>query len=155
MYLLKIDLLLYALINPNPNASWTFEITPNLGSSGLYDPEQLEDMTRTFLFPSEQQAITASIPDSIISGTVSSQGTPYYNFLSEDYITTKVKTAWEKATGYFQIFGLWAATWIGVISIFKMIIFALDSSVNMYSLYKIFLVAGFLTHLTHFIQGYG
>lgn len=126
------------LVDPNPNARWQYEYLPNLGKAGIYSNEQLEAYTRKFLFPTEREAISNVLVNTLNDVSVGKQGLQFSNLFDAETIQRTAQSYFEKVWGTFSAIGQ-VITTLMVIGLFVKLCFSIiETLINMTSLYAIY-----------------
>lgn len=73
-------------LQPLHTGQWTYENPGKLGSGVIYTDDQLSDLRKQIMFPSERQAINNLMAKTIMGDNIDRQGFKLSNLIDDDYI---------------------------------------------------------------------
>ena len=123
-------------------SDWTYTDI-NIGTSGIYSPQDVNRQRMAVLFPLEMRAITRSIA-STVGGYQSSPGSNFQfsNLVDQNYLQDAIRSYWDKLHSGLQSFGIYSGMLVGIIMIFRLASTLLKGGLNFYILTNMFTKCG-------------
>lgn len=144
------------ILSPQQNHGWNFEFAINIGSSGIYSKEQLEEFSNKIILTAERDAIENTMVNTIYNPGTNRQGLLFGHLFDDNALEqTKEKIA-EMLWGKFSKLGIFFSGIIGIFTVIKLIAFFIEWAVNSFRLYRLFgvstkLLAAFSNAITELL----
>lgn len=110
----------------------------NIGTAGIYSPEDIDRQRMAVLFPLEMRAITRSIASTVGGYQSVPSSFKLANLVDKDYLHEAIASYWEKFHSGLQIFGIYSGAIMGMLMIIKILSSLCKGGINCYILSKMF-----------------
>lgn len=118
--------------------TWKFITPAHLADSGIYSPQDLENLRSSIMFPVERTAVLNTIARGATGEDTVDQGITISHWVNEEVIQESVQKIWNKMHSFFNTVGTFSTTLLGVWVTIKSIKFVIDTLVHGYALHSIY-----------------
>ncbi|AJG39068.1 glycoprotein [Wuchang Cockroach Virus 3] len=126
------------VLSPYTNLTWEYISPSKLASAGIYTDDDLKTIQQQVLYAGEREAIENIVVRGVSGSSVDLQGINGIHIIPDEALHDAANKYWTKLWGWFSGFGNISAGVIGVIMVFRLIKFLLDSIVHGKALYEIY-----------------
>lgn len=133
-----------SILKPTAKPTWKYTDLENLGSSGIYTQETLNQLRDHIMFPAERPAILNAIARGITGQDTVTNGISLRHLLDEDSLKVIAENTWKGYWDQFVKFGSISAGLIMVFMIIRIIKLMVDTLIHGYALHTVY---GWSIHL--------
>lgn len=126
------------VLKPRKNPTWVYQNPGNLARQGIYAEEELEKLRDYIMSPVEQPAIVNNIFRVATGEEADVHGLNFSNFLDARALENIARSTWDQLWGGFSRFGILSAGVLGIVLLFKLIKYVLDTLIHFFALQAVF-----------------
>lgn len=144
------------MLKPATSLTWKYEDTGSLANTGIYSPQELDNLEERVLFSHDQQAVLNIVAHTAAGRKVVTQGVSIEHLFDEAMVDKIVDSYWSRAWSKFYMFGNTVAGCLGIFVLCRVLKFLIDTIFHACLLKRTFgwsfkLVGAIFSSITHFL----
>lgn len=125
-------------LSPNEDPDWKYVVPASLARSGIYSDDDLKSLRRQLIQPLQVETVSGILTSKVTSHSDRLGGVDFGELVTPDTIQKAAESYLQKTWGFLSGIGQFASGVIGILMIYRMILYLVSVIMNGYLLYSVF-----------------